>query len=594
MNMRLSGRVPWLALVSAVLLALIAYPGQAAAARAWTIMVYMAADNDLDAAAVVNMNQMECVGSSNDVAIVAQIDRGRATAKAKYDGGWTGARRYLVTRDNNGTVIGSKVLANLGSVDSGKAASLSDFGTWAVRNYPAKRYALIVWSHGTGWLTLAGYSSVQDASSAEKQVADLALPAEKPIPASEPSRGLPAAGAPVGAVPEVPQIQADIAYDDSTKSSLNTVELAAAIKTIVNAAGRPLDIIGFDACLMQNIEVVHALQGLAQFIVGSEETMSSRGWPYVTLLTTLTRRPDLDGRQLATYIPNVMQKAFFGLKGASNALTMSAIDSAQVPGVVKAASDLGYYLYYWSQNHPVWVQAVRDRVQSFSNPDFVDLFHLARLVRSTFKCERTKAAADAVLRYALTAEQRGSPGLVLSRAVNQGRVENALGLSIYFPKLRTRSFDQYHQLAFAKATWWDDFASAYLKNRGTATKQARPRSGTRGRTKERREAAVPVSCAALLDDAAADLIHYRATGDDTAFTRVASSSAAIVDRAILDDDLAGIEQFLRSATAKPGDAAMSEAIRPLLAVIEARLGFAANQDHDGYARELLELLPKRP
>ena len=43
----------------------------------WTIMVYMAGDNNLESAAMVDLKEMAKVGSTADVNIVVQLDRER-------------------------------------------------------------------------------------------------------------------------------------------------------------------------------------------------------------------------------------------------------------------------------------------------------------------------------------------------------------------------------------------------------------------------------------------------------------------------------------------------------------------------------------
>ncbi len=43
--------------------------------RKWTVMVYMAGDNNLDSNGVEDLSEMKRVGSTDQVAIVAQFDR---------------------------------------------------------------------------------------------------------------------------------------------------------------------------------------------------------------------------------------------------------------------------------------------------------------------------------------------------------------------------------------------------------------------------------------------------------------------------------------------------------------------------------------
>ncbi|MGQ9623379.1 MAG: clostripain-related cysteine peptidase [Candidatus Caldatribacteriaceae bacterium] len=108
------------------------------AERQWTVMIYMAADNDLQAEALEDLESMELVGSTEDVAVLVELDTGAGTL------------RYLVTRDENPLVLASPVLENLGRVNSGSAEALSAFIRFAWERYPANHYALVLWNHGSG------------------------------------------------------------------------------------------------------------------------------------------------------------------------------------------------------------------------------------------------------------------------------------------------------------------------------------------------------------------------------------------------------------------------------------------------------------
>ena len=46
--------------------------------RNWTIMVYLAGDNNLDGAGVVDLKEMKTVGTTDQVAVLAQFDRAGA------------------------------------------------------------------------------------------------------------------------------------------------------------------------------------------------------------------------------------------------------------------------------------------------------------------------------------------------------------------------------------------------------------------------------------------------------------------------------------------------------------------------------------
>src|SRR5262249_33949336 len=56
--------------------------------------------------------------------------------------------RYVLQR---GTSLDEDVVTALGETNTGDPAVLRDFATWAVTDYPADRYMLVIWNHGAGW-----------------------------------------------------------------------------------------------------------------------------------------------------------------------------------------------------------------------------------------------------------------------------------------------------------------------------------------------------------------------------------------------------------------------------------------------------------
>ena len=93
--------------------------------RQWTYMVYMGADNNLSDAGLADINEMEKVGSNDNVAIVVQ-----AEFSAKYSSTFpnlpTDTRRIYVQNDNNTNNV-NLAGTSLGNVDMGKPATLAAF-----------------------------------------------------------------------------------------------------------------------------------------------------------------------------------------------------------------------------------------------------------------------------------------------------------------------------------------------------------------------------------------------------------------------------------------------------------------------------------
>src|SRR3990172_3246671 len=123
-------------------------------ARLWTILIYLAGDNNLDNAALDDRGEMKAVGSTPEVAVVAQIDRS----------GDDGAQRYLVT-PGTGELDGLAAdrVATLPEVNTGDPVALLEFVRWGMATYPADHVALILWNHGAGWKDDDIYRRTRDA-----------------------------------------------------------------------------------------------------------------------------------------------------------------------------------------------------------------------------------------------------------------------------------------------------------------------------------------------------------------------------------------------------------------------------------------------
>ncbi|HOW89803.1 MAG TPA: clostripain-related cysteine peptidase, partial [Elusimicrobiales bacterium] len=125
----------------------------APAPKEWTIMVFMNGKSNIESFAVRDLNRIETSGSSDRVNIVAELGRSRGLdGDTEEDGDWTGVRRYLVTKDQDPGRIASPVLMDLGAADMGDHREVASFVKWAKAEFPAKRYMLIIWDHGWGWI----------------------------------------------------------------------------------------------------------------------------------------------------------------------------------------------------------------------------------------------------------------------------------------------------------------------------------------------------------------------------------------------------------------------------------------------------------
>ncbi|MBN1425606.1 hypothetical protein JXA88_13710, partial [Candidatus Fermentibacteria bacterium] len=123
---------------------------QGTSGQTWLVMLYQDADDKvLEKDIYLDLNEAEKAGSSDRVTVVAQIDRYNGGYTG--DGNWTGAKRFVVVADDDLSRVSSQVAEDLGEVNMASAQTLHDFVIWAMANFPADKYALILSDHGMGW-----------------------------------------------------------------------------------------------------------------------------------------------------------------------------------------------------------------------------------------------------------------------------------------------------------------------------------------------------------------------------------------------------------------------------------------------------------
>jgi len=199
----------------------------------WTVMIYLDADNELIPWALTDIEEMQEVGSTQNVTVILQYDKEGATTK-----------RYKVEK---GVLT---LIQDMGELDMSDPDTIQNFVTYSVSNNPADHYALILWDHGQGWKgrTVAGGST-------KSMFND---------------------------------------YDNGIYNSfLSNYYIAQALANAQSATGVKLDILGIDACEMSVIEAAYEFKGVADILVGSQELLSVWGWDYDDLLKRLTNKPSM-------------------------------------------------------------------------------------------------------------------------------------------------------------------------------------------------------------------------------------------------------------------------------------------------------------
>ena len=309
--------------------------------KEWTIMTYVSAKNDLEKNGLGDINEMEKVGSTDKINIVVEIGRMSGQEKdTRIDGDWTGTRRLYIKKDNDTSRITSPIIKNLGKTNMGDWKELVKFVKWAKENYPAKRYALIVWSHGTGWLE------------------------GNPVP----DKG--------------------ISFDKETGNNIDTPQLAKALAKVGE-----IDIYASDACLMQMASVVYEIGTSADYIIGSEENAPGKGYSYDDFLDPLKSKPTMSSFDLSKKIVSSYVSFFSGY-------TQSVIDTAEIRYLPVFTNQ--FVNSVMKANLKKEVKIARYEAQKYSIADSRDMYDFVRLVVASTSNSAVKSSGKTLMTFLKT------------------------------------------------------------------------------------------------------------------------------------------------------------------------------------------------
>lgn len=352
----------------------------------WTVLVYMAADNNLWQNAVQDINDMESVALPTGLNLIVQSDMPQSSP---YPGG---QRRRI--RQDSSSQITSPLLANLGQINSGDQQTLNNFVRWGFAAYPASRKMLVIWGHGDSWFK------------------------------GDESKW--------------------ICPDDDAQAfiSVSNGDLKRALTNIPM-----LDILLFDACSMQSLEVLAEVQHAARRVIASAELVPATGFPYSDMLNAFTATATTD--QVCTSIVDAYITSYdYG--GSQNPyqstyyVTCSAINTAE----------LGSFYYQMTEFNLRYLTQAEDLLQARDgcwemNQGFADVDvreYLSSVAVSAFDPGMRQDAMSLLDTWALARV----------RSANLNLPELVGDAALWFPKYRhqfTGWAPYYLRLSFANTRW---------------------------------------------------------------------------------------------------------------------------------------------
>jgi len=391
-----------------------------------TVLVVMHACNNLESFAVKNLRSMLKVGSNHNLNILVELHR-------PGDKAW----RYKINKNN---CITDEIIPRPANPDMSQ--ELYNAADWAIRKYPSKKFALILWNHGYGILDPV-WSVGQSSYMKRRNLATSR--ATKNLLAHDRS----------------------ILFDEQRGTYLSNQGLKKALNRISKNLlhGKKIDFVGADACLMGMLECSYLMrddatgQPLVKTFTASQEFEFAQGWSYGPLMQRLSQgnvTPELLGKTVVqTY------KEYF--QARTHYFTLSSVDVDKVDLIKESIDAISKDLLIGLDQSPEKFKKciMQARLQSlaFSVPDYFDLHSFFHELYQALKrpginqelgierslCDRLSynlLLGKKIIKRAVTAN---ATGRYLSRAQ---------GISIYFPQ---KAIDPSYVLTnFAQESMWLD------------------------------------------------------------------------------------------------------------------------------------------
>ncbi|MFA8298785.1 MAG: clostripain-related cysteine peptidase [Hyphomicrobiales bacterium] len=371
----------------------------------WTWMIYLYEDGT-GLNGLKDINELEVNGSVPDLVNYVVLYDADDDSR---DG------IYLVEKDKNGASIqlashciyrGFGMDFNMNSYET-----LERFIIWSEQHYPAKNYGLTVWDHGTG----------------------IFRGDNKPL-----NRGC------VG--------------------DMKLWEMQKALNSFKEKAGKKLDVMAFDLCLMGQVETVYQLRDYADYVIASEKTEPEDGWEYDMAFKALNENVNITPEELSKNIVRAYNESYKnGLALQDNGGTTQSVTSVDkfntllIPAIDAFAEEL----IKSCADHIALIKSARSETYySDGIVDHIDLGHFANKILDLDGLPRSLKDKAAEVVDAIDKS-------VLLHLYTKEFNKNTTGLKIWFPQFISQDkFTKYYEednvkyLSFGD-TKWDEFLQVF-------------------------------------------------------------------------------------------------------------------------------------
>ncbi len=368
-------------------------------AKKWNYLIYMAADNNLERFAIKNVLDLKRVGSNDNLNIIVLLDRSPRFDKSEGD--WTDTKLLYITKETNS--LNDDVIYEYGELNMTSPDVLLNFLTICETYFPSEKTVLTIWSHGRG------------------------VYPDGTIPSSVSSRA----------------IIDDYTTGYGAKNTMSIIDFAQSLEQYSLAFNKKIDVLQFDACEMQMIEVCYQIQNSCNYIVGAETDIPGMGSDYFEIANYISANSNALEKDSAEFMVASFDELY---KDSKNSYSYCAVDSKKINAFVASWNALCKKMLeseVFSKNDFLERRSKFDAV-SASYPEFCDIRELLDLINNERSIEIQENLDEVII-----------------ASVKSKDLENTSGLSINFPYSKQllgyyQTESKYEILDFYKDTLWDE------------------------------------------------------------------------------------------------------------------------------------------
>ena len=326
-----------------------------------TVLVYMCGSDLESDGGLASGDIEEMVAGSQSENLKFVIQTGGA-------GAWADTYGISAEKTQRYVVIGGEItlVDEKEQVNMGTSEALTDFLSWGVENYAAAKMGVIFWDHGGG--SVSG-----------------------------------------------------VCFDElSENDSLTLEEIDTALTSIYDKMTDKFAFIGFDACLMANVETANMLVPHADYMFASEETEPGYGWDYTEIAGFMENNTTADTSELGKTVADSFMASCKAID-EGNGATFSITDLSRIDELVKAVNNAAEELNKNSSDPALLAEAVRNinNVTTYGSnnategyTNMVDLGSMIKATVSADKADKVMAALEKAVVYNIYGSDKdGSTGL---------------------------------------------------------------------------------------------------------------------------------------------------------------------------------------